>query len=558
MDFQGYKKIVDAILSGDMREFQRMFDIWQVLRNMKHDLPVFEDPAIRNYAVNLSRHVHKICSREAIAQNSKDVAEVYWRLLIFEAQMRQVDSYLLALERHREMEKRFYAPRRSHFIRFGIIQALQDIIDDKLDLLTISMPPGTGKSTLGIYFLTGCMGWWPEMPNLASAHSGILTRSFYDGVTQILNDKFEYAWHEIFPTVEYDPKMGTNSKEQTVNVGMPKRFKSLTCRAINASLTGATRCEKMLYVDDLCSGIEEAMSRDRMDKLWTSYNTDLKTRQKDQCKELHIQTRWSVGDVVGRLKELYGKDPRARFISVPALDKYGNSNFDYKFGVGFTKEYFEDMRDSMDDVSFRCLYMNEPIEREGLLYHPEELRRYVTLPKGKPDAVLSIADTKNSGIDYYVQPVFLKYGDDYYMVDTICSDNSDYEAQYMRSVSLIMANKVEACRFESNAGGTRIAFEVNKRLQESDYYCNITENYTVKNKETKIIVYAPWVKQHVIFKDQSLYSKKDDYGMFLEQVLSYTMAAKVKHDDAPDVLAMFAEWQSRQGRGETVIMGSLF
>lgn len=416
----------------------------------------------------------------------------------------------------------------------------------------------THNSTLGIYFLTGCMGWWPEMPNLASAHSGILTRSFYDGVTQILNDKFEYAWHEIFPTVEYDPKSGTNSKEQTVNVGMPKRFKSLTCRAINASLTGATRCEKMLYVDDLCSGIEEAMSRDRMDKLWTSYNTDLKTRQKDQCKELHIQTRWSVGDVVGRLKELYGKDPRARFISVPALDKYGNSNFDYKFGVGFTKEYFEDMRDSMDDVSFRCLYMNEPIEREGLLYHPEELRRYVTLPKGKPDAVLSIADTKNSGIDYYVQPVFLKYGDDYYMVDTICSDNSDYEAQYMRSVSLIMANKVEACRFESNAGGTRIAFEVNKRLQESDYYCNITENYTVKNKETKIIVYAPWVKQHVIFKDQSLYSKKDDYGMFLEQVLSYTMAAKVKHDDAPDVLAMFAEWQSRQGRGETVIMGSLF
>lgn len=558
MDLAGYKNLIDTIMSGDMKEFQRQFDIWQVLRNMRQDLPVEEDKTVKEYALKISRATHKLCSKYAVELNNKDMAEVYWRLLVFEAQLKQVDSYLLALERHRDMEKRFYAPRRNHFLKFGIIQALQDVIDDKLDLLTISMPPGSGKSTLGIYFLTGCMGWWPEMPNLASAHSGILTRSFYDGVTQILNDKFEYAWHEIFPNVDFDPKYGTNSKEQTVNVGAPKRFKSLTCRAINASLTGATRCEKILYVDDLCSGIEEAMSRERMDKLWTSYNTDLKTRQKDQCKEIHIQTRWSVNDVVGRLKVLYGNDKRARFISVPALDKNGESNFDYKFGVGFTKQYFEDMRDSMDDVSFRCLYMNEPIEREGLLYHPDELRRYVTLPLEKPDAVLSIADTKNTGSDYFVQPVFYKYGEDYYMVDTICSDNSDYEAQYIRSTSLIMANSVEACRFESNAGGTRIAFEVNKRLQEANYYCNITENYTVKNKETKIIVYAPWVKQHVIFKDESLYSKRDDYGLFLDLLLTYTMAGKVKHDDAPDVLAMFAEWQSRQGRGETIIMGSLF
>ena len=558
MDLSGYKNLISTITSGDMREFQRQFDVWQVLRNMKHEMDIESDPAIKQYVLDVSRATHKQCAKAAVDFKSKEMAEVYWRLLVFEAQLKQVDSYLLALERHREQSKRFYEPRRKHFMKFGVIQGLQDLIDDKLDLLTISMPPGTGKSTLGIYFLTGCMGWWPDMPNLASAHSGILTRSFYDGVSQIINDKFEYAWHEIFPDVEFDPKYGTNAKEQTINVGMPKRFKSLTCRAINASLTGATRSEKMLYADDLCSGIEEAMSRERMDKLWTAYNTDLKTRQKDQCKEIHIQTRWSVNDVVGRLKVLHEKDGRARFISIPALDAEGNSNFEYKYGVGFTKEYFQEMRSSMDDVSFRCLYMNEPIEREGLLYHPEEMRRYITLPREKPDAVLSIADTKNTGTDYFVQPVFAKYGDDYYLVDVICSDNSDYEAQYVRSVQLIIANHVEACRFESNAGGTRIAFEVNKRLTEANYYCNITENYSTKNKETKIIVYAPWVKQHVIFKDSSLYSTRDEYGVFMDMIFSYTMAAKAKHDDAPDVMAMFAEWQSRQGRGETIIMGSLF
>lgn len=402
----------------------------------------------------------------------------------------------------------------------------------------------THNSTAGIFFLASCMGWWPDMPNLASAHSGILTKSFYDGVVQILSDSIEYTWREIFPLVNFNSRAGTNSKEQTIDVGAPKRFKSLTCRAINATLTGATRCEKILYADDLCSGIEEALSRERMDKLWQTYNTDLKTRKKNQCKEIHIQTHWSTSDVVSRLKREHANDPRARFIAIPALDENGESNFEYKYGVGFTKKYFLDMKQSMDDVSFRCLYMNQPIEREGLLYHEDEIRRFINLPKDPPDAVLSIMDTKNTGKDFFVQPVFYKYGEDYYLADTICSDESDYEIQYSRSVELIKANHIEACRIESNNGGSRVAFELNQRLKDEGIYCNITENYTTKNKETKIIVYAQWVKQHVLFRDSSLYSTKDDYGKFMSQMLSYTMAAKNSHDDACDALAMFAEWQA--------------
>lgn len=416
----------------------------------------------------------------------------------------------------------------------------------------------THNSTSGIYLLSGCMGWWPEMPNLASAHSGILTRSFYDGVNQILSDPVEYTWQEIFRWVKYDPRTSTNSKEQTINVGNPKRFKTLTCRAINASLTGATRCEKFLYADDLCSGIEEALSKERLDKLWQTYNTDLKTRKKNQCKEIHIATRWSVHDTLGLLQLEHANDPHARFISIPAFDENGESNFEYDYGVGFSKEYFQDMQRSMDDVSFRCLYMNQPIEREGLLYHEDELRRYINLPLDKPDAILSIADTKNKGTDYFVQPVFYKYGDDYYMVDTICSDEADYELQYSKSVELIQANKVDACRIESNNGGSRVAFEINKRLKDSGYYCNITENYTTKNKETKIIVFAPWVKQHILFKDRSLYGTKDDYGVFIAQLLSYTMTGKVAHDDCCDAVAMFAEWQGRPESIPTKIVKSLF
>ena len=557
MVFEEYKRIFNKILDSGLEQYSNIYDVWQLLSDMR-DNGLFEDDEVRRYAMKISKYAHQMAGYTAQQTGSGDCDELYWRLLLLEAQNRQVDSYFLYLEKNREPERRFYEPRREQFLKFGIPQGMQDLLDDNLDLLTISLCPGGGKSTAGIFFLSGCMGWWPDMPNLASAHSGILTRSFFDGVNQILTDTYDYTWHEIFPGVKFDPRSGTNSKEQTINVGSPKRFKSLTCRAINASLTGATRCEKILYADDLCSGIEEALSRERLDKLWQTYNTDLKTRKKDQCKEIHIQTRWSTTDVVGRLQIEHENDPRARFIAVPAFDENGESNFNYKYGVGFSKEYFEDMQRSMDDVSFRCLYMNEPIEREGLLYHEDELRRYLTLPSGKPDAILSIADTKNKGTDYFVQPVMYVYGDDYYLEDAICSDESDYEIQYEKSVMKVISNKVDALRVESNNGGSRVAFEINKRLKDQGYYCNVTENYTTKNKETKIIVFAPWVKQHVLFKDKSLYSPKDDYGVFINQLITYTVAGKVLHDDVPDALAMFAEWRSRPEAIPTQIVRSLF
>lgn len=410
----------------------------------------------------------------------------------------------------------------------------------------------THNSTLEIFLLSGIIGWFPEKPNLASSFSGTMTRSIYDGVNQILSDPNEYGWHDVFPNTMFKAREATNSKDQTINVGRPKRFKSLTCRAIGASLTGTTRCEGLLCCDDLVSGIEEALNKERLDKLWQTYNTDLLTRRKGGSKELHVATRWSVHDPIGRLIDINRNNPRARFISVSALDENNQSNFDYDNGVGFDAEYFLRIKRSMDEISYKCLFDNEPVEREGLLYHNDELRRYLELPVTPPDAILSIADTKNKGTDYFAQPVFLQYGDDYYMIDTICDDNADYEAQYARSTNLILTHHVEACLFESNNGGDRVALEVSKRVKAAGGYCNITQQFTSQNKETKIIVYAPWVKEHVIFRDVSKYAPNDDYGRFMGFLLGYTVAGKAKHDDVPDVMSSFAKWKSRPETPPTI------
>lgn len=475
--------------------------------------------------------------------SEKDIREVFAlhkRTLLLCAP-HDFDSYLLYVEFERDADKKFYPPRRK--VLKVVVDAMQDLIDDNLDLLTISMPPGSGKSTLGIFFLTWVMGKFPDQPNLASAHSGMLTRSFFDGVLQIITDP-EYLWRDVFPGT---PLASTNTKEETIDLNKKHRFSTLTCRAINASLTGATRCEKILYVDDLCSGIEEAMSAERLDKLWMSYTNDLKSRKKLGAKEIHIQTRWATRDVTGRLEQQYGDDPRAKFIVIPALDENGESNFNYAYGVGFDTKYFEDMRNNLDDASFRALYMNEPIERFGTLFDVDSLRRYFTLPERDPDSIIAVCDTKDKGKDYAVLPVAYVYGQDYYIENVIC-DNGLPDVVDTRIVDILLKEKVKMCRFESNSAGGRVAKDVQKAIKEKGGITHITTKYTTSNKETRIITNSAWVKEHCLFKDDTTYKRNSEYAKFINFVTTYTVMGKNKHDDTVDALSMLAEFaQSLDG-----------
>ena len=546
---------------SDMRKLKTLLErgvdyrtVAAILAQSQYILKDYPDE--RKYCFAYSDFVKKMALREYAQTLKLEWDDTYWRTLLWEAQNHNLDSYFLYVEKNREAERKFYAPRRKKFVEFGITQAMQDLLDDKIDLLTISMPPGSGKSTAGIFLLSGVMGWWPEEPNLASAHSGILTRSFYDGVSQILNPDGEYAWHEIFPGVKFNMRGDLNSKEQTINVGEPKRFKSLTCRAINASLTGATRCERILYADDLCSGIEEALSKERLDKLWQTYNTDLKTRKKKFCKEIHIQTRWSVHDVVGRLQQDHEGDTRARFIAVPALNEKEESNFDYEYNVGFDTKYFLDMKQSMDDVSFRCLFMNQPIEREGLLYHDDDFERYYELPDREPDAILGICDTKDRGTDFCFLPIYYQYGDKYYWED--CAyDNGAIEIVDELCASVIIKHNPHSVQFESNSAGGRTADAINEKIK-GKCRTRITKKFTTQNKETKIIVNSGWVKEHVLLKDKSMYTPKSPYGMAVAALMSYTVAGKNLTDDVPDGMGMFAEYVANGTRKPTQIIDSPF
>lgn len=473
---------------------------------------------------------------------SYEILDKYYGILLLEAQNKVVDSAFQYLEKKREPKERFYMPRRKQFLKIGLIDALQGMIDDRYDILCVSLVPGAGKTTVEKMFHALVAGWFPRDFSLFYSHSGDITRMYYDGVYDIVTNTEEYTWNEIFPDLSVT---STNAKMEQFNVGKYKSFPSVQCTSVGSKNAGKVRASKFLLVDDMIGGIEEAMNPIILDKLWDKYAVDARQRKIQNtdgknCKEIHIATRWSVHDVIGRIQNMYEGNPRVKVIAVPDVDPVtGESNFEYEFS-GFTKEFFEDQQLLMDDISYRCLYKQEPIEREGLLFPEDKIRRYLNLPHGEPEIVTGQCDTKGKGTDYFVLPVLQKYGEDYYCVDCVCDNTADYEVQYENAANVLTNNKVQECEFERNAGGDRVAMEVNKRVEAKGWICNITDTPTETNKEARIFQCSNWILQHVIFKDPSLYKPNDPYGVMMSLLKRYSVSGKKQLDDVPDVFSNFA------------------
>ena len=543
---------------SDMRKLKTLLErgvdyrtVAAILAQSQYILKDYPDE--RKYCFAYSKAVKDIALRQYAETLKPEWDEMYWQAMLWEAP-ELFESYLIYLERKREEPERFYLPKREQLNKHGLIQAMQDLEDDKLDLLSISMPPGTQKTTLEKFFCSWIIGRHPKDYSLFFSHSGDITEMFYKGVLDITTNNIEYTWAEIFPKVKLQ---ATNAKAETINFDKYKPYANIQCTSVGSKNAGKVRCNRYLYCDDLIGGIEEALNKNILDKLWRIYSTDARQRKlNEQVKEIHIATRWSVHDVIGRLQRAYEGNDRVRFIAIPDIDpKTGESNFNYKYN-GMSVAFFHDQELMMDEVSYKCLYKNEPIEREGLLYHDEDFERYYELPTREPDAILGICDTKDRGTDFCFLPIFYQYGDKYYWED--CAyDNGAIEIVDELCASVIIKHNPHSVQFESNSAGGRTADAINEKIK-GKCRTRITKKFTTQNKETKIIVNSGWVKEHVLIKDKSMYTPKSPYGKAVAALMSYTVAGKNLTDDVPDGMGMFAEYVAKPKTPSAQVINSPF
>ena len=339
---------------------------------------------VAHRAMDAAREYIRIKSKasfEILEQYSQDNKQGYKIINQYYGCMRyaakyELDSFCLYIERYRPKKERFYEPRRK--ILKMIVDAIQELEDNQLDELYLHTAPRCGKTQITTFATTWHIARNDELSNLYVTYSNSLGGAFVDGVQEIIKDP-TYAFSEVFP---YENIAHTDSEAHRLNLGRRKKYATLSGRGMEAGLNGMFDAKGWLILDDLHEGINEVLNQDLLAKKLKFFNNNVLSRQKQGCKILGIGTIWSLNDIFCTRHEfleagLAAPGTRFKIIKIPAMNEKDESNFDYDFGVGFSTAKYREIRarfeNDGDMASWMAQYMQEPVEREGAVFLPDDI-----------------------------------------------------------------------------------------------------------------------------------------------------------------------------------------
>ena len=423
----------------------------------------------------------------------------------------------------------FFNESKPHLKR--IAYKLQDVADGKIKKLAISLAPRAGKSYIISLFCAWMLGRNPMGSIMRNSYAATLAEKFSkdirDGI--LVSPKFQ----KVFPNVRLSKKNTAVDAWSIDGNTQPSYF----CAGVGGAITGFG-CKTLAVLDDPIKNIEEALSELVIDGVWNWYTSTHLSRLETQCPEIHIATRWSKRDPIGRLtdpdSEFYVPDMEV--ITIPALNDNGKSFCEF---VKTTQEYHE-IRRITDPFIWEAEFMQHPIEEKGLLYAVGDLKRFSMRELGTKtaDGIVGFTDTADLGSDYLCSLIGQRFGDYTYITDVVFSQDG-VEVTEPLVAGLIMRSKCQVMTIESNNGGRQFIRNVKKLLSEKGNKCSVTGKTTTKNKETRILMQAGYIKEYFYFRND--YEPGSDYDKFMRQFTNYVKLGRNTHDDAVDAVTGLAE-----------------
>jgi len=199
-----------------------------------------------------------------------------------------------------------YEPALHHKL---LIHELERVEAGELDVLIISMPPGSAKST---YSSVGFPAWYlgknPHKCVICASNTGELAERFGRRSRGLVGGQ---AHRSIFPDSELSAESAAAGRWETTKGG------EYFAAGVGGTITG--RRGDLILIDDPVKSREEADSETIREKQWAWFRDDLQTRLKPGGAIVIIMTRWHEDDLAGRLLEDIKKHPgqRVKVLKIP-------------------------------------------------------------------------------------------------------------------------------------------------------------------------------------------------------------------------------------------------
>ena len=459
-----------------------------------------------------------------------------------------VDSFFSYIEiDEKDPFKRFYFPRCK--VLQPVVGAYQEVYDGKLDFLSVSQPKRTGKTTGGLRLAMMMGGREPDGSIFGVGKGEGLVKRFYGGLLQGFETESIYnRFLTVFPeAVKIGEKDYKSAENLSIDLKSKNIFPTFTCRPIDGAIVGCTEANVLVYIDDCVKNHEEARNRDRLEFLCEKVTDDVLGRRLEGTPIIIQGTKYSLYDPITALQNKADElGWRWREVAVPALDPVTDeSNWEIyrkdKKGLRkiFTTDYYRKERKLVSEETWAAEFQQEPYEAKGRMFAENELNYFDELPVDRePDAIMAACDSADKGEDSCSMPIGYVYGNEVYVVDVVF-DNAGTQFTKPECANMLIKHNVKTVTFESNSAGEYFGRDVMDIVKERGGRCSARFKFNCSNKITRMENARDNIIRDYYFRDFRKMDRQCQYYKFMKELTTMTRSGKVKHDDAPDSIALF-------------------
>jgi predicted phage terminase large subunit-like protein len=426
-----------------------------------------------------------------------------------------------------------------------LLQALQETMETPHGRLMVFMPPGSAKSTYGsVVAPTWYMGKFPDRRIILASYGSDLARRHGRRARYIARQS---AYKSIFGA-------GISAETSAADEWALSNGSEYFAGGILSGITG-NRAHGLI-IDDPVKGREDADSETIQKKTIDAYQDDLLTRLVPGGWIVIIQTRWSMGDLAGRILpenwagesgDILCRDGQTwRVLSLQAQceradDPLGRGVGEYLWPQWFTDRHWAIFKKQARTWS--ALYQQVPIADSGDYFKKDQLNRYDRPPKHLRTYGASDYAVTADGGDFTEHGVFgLDPEGELYILDWWFGQTASDE---WIETELDLVDKWKPLAWVGEAGPIRRAVEpfLMRRMKARRSLCRLEWLPSIHDKPTRARAFQAMVSSGMVHLPRNA-----EWADRLErQLLTFPVGV---FDDAVDVCSLIGRFvdQMRDAR----------